>query len=595
MNVIERFRSLPQSTRRLLSVGMILALVVALPLFIWALITGNFNPNKKAATGEPSVCIPQNKIITVTPSSDTNGTCHDIQTAVNAATGDGYSIIIAPGGYDVPATIVVDGKSNLNITGNNDASNPTIINFNSSSYAFRITASSGSLQWLTIQGGGSNQTSGGAIESWTLNNFTISNNKIFDFVNGITTEGANIDILNNLIANNSETALILQGLYTAHIEHNTIVSNGSTQNKPSVVLNGSGNSQMFFNKNIIANGAGPGIFFNSYQNFTTFNNNNFFGNNPNYSGMADQTGINGNIASDPLLNSNASIFCPMQGSPVVYGNPANFEYMGYISTCGSYSFPTPTPAPTGNANSCNGNCSNSFDCLGGLICHQGSCRNPSCATNSNCLCTVATSTPTPTASSTATASPIVTSKPFSILLRLNGVNGDSAHLANVSVRFINKALDNFTGYITPQIPITYVGNGIYKVIFGVLTPTLPAASDYSIVLKGEKHLGTKFCSASGQTTHCMGSETGNITVSPDPTGLVSLDFTGIPLEPGDLFQQDGVVDSSDFNKIKTLLSKPCAELTNQDKLTADVDYNGCVNAKDAFLVRKTLETRYDEN
>lgn len=53
MNVIERFKLLPVSAKRLIGIGMVLALVVALPLFIWAIITQKFLITKKAATGEP--------------------------------------------------------------------------------------------------------------------------------------------------------------------------------------------------------------------------------------------------------------------------------------------------------------------------------------------------------------------------------------------------------------------------------------------------------------------------------------------------------------------------------------------------------------
>jgi hypothetical protein len=42
------------------------------------------------------------------------------------------------------------------------------------------------------------------------------------------------------------------------------------------------------------------------------------------------------------------------------------------------------------------------------------------------------------------------------------------------------------------------------------------------------------------------------------------------------------------------MGKLCSELTEEEKHTADLDYNGCVNIRDAFLIRKTLETRYDE-
>ncbi len=55
---------------------------------------------------------------------------------------------------------------------------------------------------------------------------------------------------------------------------------------------------------------------------------------------------------------------------------------------------TPTTPPTGAPNACNGTCGSNFNCADGLMCYQGFCRNPSCASNSSCLCGGATATPT---------------------------------------------------------------------------------------------------------------------------------------------------------------------------------------------------------
>lgn len=52
-NVINRIKSLPVSTKRLLGLGTVLGLFVALPLFIWAIVTQTFLFKQKAASGEP--------------------------------------------------------------------------------------------------------------------------------------------------------------------------------------------------------------------------------------------------------------------------------------------------------------------------------------------------------------------------------------------------------------------------------------------------------------------------------------------------------------------------------------------------------------
>lgn len=56
MGPLKRLKKLPVSTKRLLGLGVVLALTVALPLFIWAILTQRFELREKAATGEPDQC-----------------------------------------------------------------------------------------------------------------------------------------------------------------------------------------------------------------------------------------------------------------------------------------------------------------------------------------------------------------------------------------------------------------------------------------------------------------------------------------------------------------------------------------------------------
>ena len=46
--LLDNFRSLPDKTKKLIGLGITLALVVALPLFIWAIVTQRFELRKKA-------------------------------------------------------------------------------------------------------------------------------------------------------------------------------------------------------------------------------------------------------------------------------------------------------------------------------------------------------------------------------------------------------------------------------------------------------------------------------------------------------------------------------------------------------------------
>jgi len=206
-----------------------------------------------------------------------------------------------------------------------------------------------------------------------------------------------------------------------------------------------------------------------------------------------------------------------------------------------------------------------------------------------------TPTPSPTVSPTPTATPIPLPQTMRFQFKFMGVSGDQADGAKLTIRF--RTNDGSVDRVTPALTASHVGNGIYETIVQITDNFLPANRyDYAIYLKGEKHLARKFCQQGGQTTRCTGN--GNLAVSDTISGYTNFyDFTGLPLEPGDLPmpEQDGAANLADFTKIKSLLSKASSELTAADKLTADLDYNGSVNVRDAFLMRQTLETRYDED
>lgn len=170
-------------------------------------------------------------------------------------------------------------------------------------------------------------------------------------------------------------------------------------------------------------------------------------------------------------------------------------------------------------------------------------------------------------------------------IKFAGVSDEAAEGAKVKIRFVRGATD----LETSPIEFTHVGNGIYEATVKLST-YLPAGSGYTIYVKGEKHLARKFCLQSIQTERCVGS--GKIVIQ--TTGTSIFNFTGLELEPGDLPPQDGKADSGDFAKITSLFTKLCSALTEEDKKTADLDYNGCVNIRDAFLMRKTLEVKFDE-
>lgn len=118
------------------------------------------------------------------------------------------------------------------------------------------------------------------------------------------------------------------------------------------------------------------------------------------------TAGNYNIAFDPATAASAS----QEGQNVLIS-----KSQGVLVVSGGTPTPTPTGTPTptptatatsstGSGNSCNGTCGSNTNCASGLYCYSGSCRNPSCASDSTCGCGVAT--PTPTAQSSPLPIPV---------------------------------------------------------------------------------------------------------------------------------------------------------------------------------------------
>lgn len=260
-------------------------------------------------------------------------------------------------------------------------------------------------------------------------------------------------------------------------------------------------------------------------------------------------------------------------------------------TATATSYPTPTPAA--ECQMCGG--------IAGILCGSGlTCRPNGFYPDASGTCVKTNGT----SNCSGSPSPSPTPQPqiLNFLIKFAGVAEGSADGAGVSATF--QSSENT--YVTPPLTAHYIANGIYQISFRPSTPfpgtTLVQTNSgpkqgvlrYLTSLKGEKHLKTKFCGNTGIITRCgqiVGSNEGLII---DPAGG-TYDFTAFPLEPGDLYPQDGIANGADFTKIKDLLNKPCANLTNTEKLTADLDYSGCVNVRDAFLMRQTLQTRYDEN
>lgn len=204
------------------------------------------------------------------------------------------------------------------------------------------------------------------------------------------------------------------------------------------------------------------------------------------------------------------------------------------------------------------------------------------------LCQVTLISPTPGVP-TATPGSAAGVDTFSFRFRFDGVTDDRAFLAEAAARIhIVTPEENLA---TPLIPVTGGVNGIYTVSFATDTPIVAGGKVY-FLLKGDRHAAMKIC-AEDQTGPCLPTSPQWLTVPENPAeDGWTIDFTANPLLAGDS-DQDYIVNTTDYAGIRGLMNKPCLQLTAAEKARGDLNYDGCVNVRDLFLIQKTLENRYD--
>ena len=390
MTLSQRFKSLPTGTQRLLGLAIVMAMFIALPLFIWAIVTQSFNLKNKAASGEPGVCVITNNTIIVSPSSETNGTCHDIQTAINN-TIENTTVLIRPGTYNIASTLDINTKNNIKITGDHLNGDAKIV-FNSNGWGFKVFNSSGSIQWIKATGRTDNgllsiqnstnfsvenanlfatsshtldvqnssqivisdcdvQSFAGAIEFNGSHNISVLHSKIHNSVNGISVSNSSyLSMSENSIYRNRQSGLRLDNdVQSVQVGNNTFADNGLDGSQfATIMVSGitNPNPVLQFFRNVITTGKGPGVQVVGGNGITYFQYNDVFDNHPNYKGYANQTGLNGNISANPQLTNSFDLYCPAPTSPVLYGNISTGNFMGYISSCPNGVSPPPTASPS---------------------------------------------------------------------------------------------------------------------------------------------------------------------------------------------------------------------------------------------------------
>jgi len=171
---------------------------------------------------------------------------------------------------------------------------------------------------------------------------------------------------------------------------------------------------------------------------------------------------------------------------------------------------------------------------------------------------------------------------------------------NFKIKFVgvNKKINN------QLVKVKTVGQGINKPFENVavsadekgvlagrftLTDALPGPG-YVLVIKGPKHLGTKFCQ-DGQDKRCLPGQ--SLTLA---TGENNFDFSAYPLPPGDITgkdgKQDGVVDVEDFDVVRAGLD---ASSDAAVKEKGDLNFDGLNNGNDPILFLKTMAEKYDDD
>jgi hypothetical protein len=195
-----------------------------------------------------------------------------------------------------------------------------------------------------------------------------------------------------------------------------------------------------------------------------------------------------------------------------------------------------------------------------------------------------TQTPTPSTTPTATNTPTPTGTAsagitINLKLKFQGiVKKPKNPTMNIKVKIAGGSL---TTPLEKTISITSDNNSIWS---GTLGVNINPGNNYSIFIKGPKHLAKKIC-VNNPTETDLGTyncSTGAISLQ---NGNNTLDFSKIILLAGDIGTQDGLINQDDLSSMRTLIGKKDTASVQK----ADVNFDGIVDTQDWSLIMATLK------
>lgn len=141
--------------------------------------------------------------------------------------------------------------------------------------------------------------------------------------------------------------------------------------------------------------------------------------------------------------------------------------------------------------------------------------------------------------------------------RFEGVESSAAEGEKIMVWF--SSTEGITSGKS-RVTATHTGSGVYGSVIQFTDP--PPAGTYTVYIDSEKHL--------------EGSASFTMPETEVGVARTVVDLTAAPLTIG------GV----EASEVTSRLNKLCQNMTEDDLRVADVDYNGCVDTKDLFLISR---------